>query len=88
MENLKKCLFVVFLSFCINAYAEGPIDLNSADKATLMMVRGVGESRAQAIINYRDKYGPFSSVDELAEVDGIGQATEDANREILIVNKK
>ncbi len=88
MEILKRCLFVAFLSICINAYAQGPIDLNSADKATLMMVKGVGESRAQAIINYRDKYGPFGSVDELAEVDGIGQATVDANREILIVNKK
>ncbi|NNE37965.1 MAG: ComEA family DNA-binding protein [Gammaproteobacteria bacterium] len=88
MEIFKRCIFVVFLSICINAYAEDPIDLNSADKATLMMVKGVGESRAQAIINYRDRYGPFGSVDELAEVDGIGQATVEANREILIVNKK
>jgi competence ComEA-like helix-hairpin-helix protein len=88
MDLIKKCIFVVLLSTCINAFAEDIIDLNTADKDTLMMVRGVGESRAQAIINYREKYGPFGSVEELAEVDGIGQATVDANREILIVNKK
>jgi len=88
MDLINKCIFVVMLSICINAFAIDIIDLNTADKDTLMMVRGVGESRAQAIINYREKYGSFGSVDELAEVDGIGQATVDANREILIVNKK
>ena len=88
METLKRCMLVIFLSVFINAYAEGPIDLNTADKETLMMVKGVGESRAQAIIEYREKYGPFGSVDELTEVVGIGQATVDANREILVVNKK
>ena len=88
MDLIKKFIFLIFFSIYLNAFAQGPIDLNTADKATLMMVKGIGESRAQAIITYRQLYGPFSSVDELAEVDGIGQATVDANRDVLIVSKQ
>ena len=64
------------------------ININFANNETLMAVKGVGEKRAEAIINYRTKYGPFSSIEELTEVDGIGQATVNANRDILIVTSQ
>ncbi|WP_426203131.1 ComEA family DNA-binding protein [Pseudomonas sp. TWP3-1] len=63
------------------------VDLNGADAATLQKeLAGVGEAKAQAIVAYRDTNGPFSSVDELLEVKGIGKAILDRNRDKLEVN--
>jgi len=63
------------------------VDLNGADAATLQKeLAGVGEAKAQAIVAYRETNGPFSSVDELLEVKGIGKAILDRNRDKLEVN--
>jgi competence protein ComEA len=60
------------------------VNINTADAQTLAAtLKGVGEARALEIIRYREAYGPFSSVDELAEVKGIGQATVDRNRAVI-----
>jgi competence protein ComEA len=57
------------------------VNINKADAATLASaLKGVGTSRAQEIVRYREAYGPFTSVDELAEVKGIGKSTLDDNR--------
>lgn len=52
----------------------GPIDLNIADSAALETLPGVGPATAAAIIDHRDRNGPFASVDGLLEVRGIGEA--------------
>jgi len=58
-----------------------PVNINTADAVTLSReLKGVGEARAQAIIEYRTSHGPFKSPDELALVKGIGQKVIDANR--------
>lgn len=63
------------------------VDLNQADAPTLQReLAGVGEAKAKAIVAYRETNGPFSSVDELLEVKGIGKAILDKNREKLEVN--
>jgi competence ComEA-like helix-hairpin-helix protein len=49
-----------------------PVDLNSAELATLDTLPGVGPVLAQRIIDWRTEHGRFSSVDELGEVSGIG----------------
>ncbi len=60
------------------------VNINTADAQALAAgLKGVGESRAMEIVRYREAYGPFSSVDELAEVKGIGQATLDRNRALI-----
>ncbi len=60
------------------------IDLNNADAETLQReLVGVGKAKAQAIVAYRDSNGPFSSVDELLEVKGIGKAILEKNQEKL-----
>ena len=51
------------------------VSLNSADLATLDTLPGVGPVTAQAILDWRDSNGGFTSVDELLEVNGIGEAT-------------
>ena len=85
MTIIRTLLAAALIAAGLAALAAEPIDINTADKETLMAVRGVGERRAEAIIVYREKYGPFRTVDQLMEVEGIGQATLDANREMLTV---
>ena len=51
------------------------ININTADKAELMMLSGIGEKKAMNIIEYRTQNGPFSDISELALVSGIGKKT-------------
>jgi competence protein ComEA len=65
----------------------GKVNLNTADAATLEReLLGVGEVKAQAIVEYRTVNGAFASVDDLLEVKGIGAATLEKNRDKLSVN--
>ncbi len=50
-------------------------DINTASATDFQRVRGIGPVKAQAIINYRNQFGPFQSLDALARVKGIGPAT-------------
>ena len=63
---------------------EAPIiNINTADREALAQLNGVGEKKAEAIIVWRDKNGAFVSLDQLAEVNGIGDATIEKNREAM-----
>ena len=50
------------------------IDINTADAAQLMALEGIGEAMARKIIEYRETHGGFASIDELKQVDGIGDS--------------
>lgn len=50
-------------------------NINTADSAALQQLPGIGESKAQAIIDFRETDGPFSTVDDLKNVSGIGDKT-------------
>lgn len=54
--------------------AEGKVNINTADKAELMTLPGIGEARAEAIIQYRSQCGGFSAVEEIQEISGIKNA--------------
>ncbi|WP_420753513.1 helix-hairpin-helix domain-containing protein [Rhodococcus sp. O3] len=54
--------------------AAGPVNLNTADEAALDALPGVGPVTAAAIVAWRDENGPFTDVEQLGEVDGIGPA--------------
>jgi competence protein ComEA len=76
----RALLFVAFACVAADVPA-GPVNINSADAQTLAReLKGVGLKRAQAIVDYRVKNGPFKSPDELSLVKGIGKAAIDKNR--------
>lgn len=62
------------------------LDLNKANVDSLQAhLIGIGKTKAQAIVDYRDANGPFKSVDELLEIKGIGSALLERNRDRLMV---
>lgn len=84
MNTLRIMLGSLLLSLvlALPAMAADTVDINTADAATLAAVLdGVGEAKAEAIVAYREENGPFQSVDQLAEVKGIGLKTLEKNRD-------
>ena len=67
------------------AVAGGLINVNTASATELEELPGVGEVIAQAIVDYRTENGPFTSVDQLLDVSGIGDATLENIRELVTV---
>lgn len=63
--------------------AADKIDLNAADQATLETLPGIGPAIAQRIIDYRQTHGPFTSIEEIKEVSGIGPATFEQIRDLI-----
>jgi competence protein ComEA len=63
-----------------------PIDLNAASAELLAELPGIGPSKAQAIVARRESDGPYRTVDDLAEVRGIGPKTVDRLRQLVIVD--
>jgi competence protein ComEA len=65
--------------------APAAVDLNTADAAALETLPRIGPETAKKIIDYRDEHGPFTSLDQLLEVPGIGQKTLDGLRDAAVV---
>ncbi|WP_352258728.1 ComEA family DNA-binding protein [Psychrobacter sp. TB55-MNA-CIBAN-0194] len=61
------------------------VNINRASEGELVSLNGIGSSKAQAIILYREMFGNFKTVDELAKVKGIGAKTVEKNRRRLSV---
>jgi len=62
------------------------VNINKADAETLAReLVGVGRSRAEAIVRYRDEFGPFYSAEELTAVKGIGMSTIIKNQDKIVV---
>ncbi|SMG46765.1 competence protein ComEA [Agreia pratensis] len=65
--------------------ASAAVNLNTADSAALETLPRIGPETAKKIIDYRDEHGPFTSIDQLLEVPGIGQKTLDGLRDAAVV---
>jgi len=63
-----------------------PVNINRASAARIAAaMKGVGLKTASAIVAYRQANGPFKSIDELAEVKGIGMATLRKNERVIVL---
>ncbi|TBR43086.1 ComEA family DNA-binding protein [Marinomonas agarivorans] len=81
--------FAAILLLCTNmALAAQPLDINiaTAEQFSAVMT-GVGATKAQAIVEYREANGTFSRVDDLIFVKGIGPALLEKNRALLSVGE-
>lgn len=86
MNLLRKFLVTGLLLLPLVSLAASAVNINTADSAALVEgLSGVGPQKAMAIVRYRQQYGPFQQVDDLALVDGIGEKTVDQNRANMTV---
>src|SRR5688572_23408161 len=69
---MKRLLLALVLWFAFAGLALAVVNINTATKDELTTLKGVGDKRAQEIIDYRKKNGNFKSVDDLEKVPGIG----------------
>ncbi len=67
------------------AESSTPVNVNTADYESLVALPGIGPALAQRIIAYREEHGPFASVEELQEVQGIGPRNLDEFRHLITV---
>jgi competence protein ComEA len=68
-----------------NTTVTGPVNINSATAEQLDVLPGVGPTTAAAIVSHREQHGPFQTVEQLADVRGIGPAKLDALRGLVTV---
>ena len=83
MTKFIKTMCAALLLFGHMAFAapDGLININSATASELAAaLNGVGLTRAEAIVSYRQNHGDFVSLEELMEVQGIGEAVFERNR--------
>jgi competence protein ComEA len=85
---MKKLLLALSMCLAIYGVAIAAVNINTATKEELTTLQGIGEKRAQDIIDYRTKNGPFKSVDDLEKVPGIGPGTMKQIRSQLSVTGK
>ncbi len=87
MKSLKRFSYLAICALILPLVAfAGPVNVNTADAETISAeLRGVGLSKALAIVQYRKAHGPFKSVDDLTLVKGIGERTVEINRSNILL---
>lgn len=85
---MKKLITALLIAcFSLAAWAAEPVNVNTASAEEIAdSLDGIGLSKAQKIIEYREANGGFVHVDELVNVKGIGVRTVDRNRGMILLD--
>lgn len=86
MNGLKALLGGTLLAFTALAWAQ--VNVNTASPEELQALDGIGETKARAIVDYREANGGFASADELTAVDGVGAKTLESIRDQVTTGKE
>jgi competence protein ComEA len=87
MKRITTWLVACLLS--IGAWAGQAVNINTASAEELAeALKGVGLSKAEAIVAYRQTHGGFQHIDELVNVKGIGLRTVDRNRDNILLQEQ
>lgn len=85
-NKLAALAFALTLTVPGLLLAATPVNINQADAATIAKsLDGIGQSKAQAIVDWRTAHGPFKKADDLHHVKGIGKATIERNRAAILL---
>ncbi len=87
MKIITRTALLCLLLVSFGALAN--VNINTADAPTIAKeLKGIGEKKAQAIVNYRKQHGPFKTIESLTEVKGIGLKTVEKNRSLIKLTSK
>ena len=88
MPTAVRILLFTILATGATASWCTPVNINTADATTIASsLNGIGAVKAQRIVDYRQKHGPFRTIDELAQVKGISQKLINRNRADLRIDR-
>ena len=86
MKIVKTIAAIAALSISAIVSA-APVNINTASAEEIAdALNGIGLSKAQAIVEYREAYGGFARADEIVFVRGIGEATYEKNKDDILVD--
>lgn len=86
--KLKSLFLLIAMSLSTSVFA-APVNINSADsKAIASALNGIGQSKAEAIVQYRTENGHFKTVEDIKKVKGIGSKTFEKIKADLILSVK
>jgi competence protein ComEA len=89
MMNIQRILLPLVALLAPALVLAGPVNINTADAETISSeLKGIGLSKARAIVEYRKKHGPFKSAADLSLVKGIGERTVEINKADIKVQDK
>jgi competence protein ComEA len=86
VRNVLWCVVLFLFALSVPLYAaQGVINVNTATKEELMMLPGIGEKTASAIVAYRKVNGPFKTIDDMTKIKGISKKKLDKLRPSLVL---
>ena len=87
-SRVWRALCAIGLAMCASVAFAGPVNVNTANAETLASeLEGVGLTKARAIVAYRNAHGPFTTVESLTEVTGIGPRIVAQNRADILLSE-
>ena len=84
-DGMRICDAVEAAGGLTKEESDGRIDINTADAAQLVTIPGIGETRAAAILAYREKNGPFAKVEDIMQVSGIKSALFEKMKDYITI---